>query len=46
MTIDSWFPTLIYNINLDKSVNNEILKDSAYILKNKDDDLKSEWRYI
>ena len=44
MTIDPWFPTLIYNIDLAESVNNEILKDSAYILKNKGDDLKSEWR--
>jgi len=44
MTIDSWFPTLIYNIDLTESVNNEILKDSAYILKNKGDELKSEWR--
>ena len=44
MTIDSWFPTLIYNINLEQSVNNEILKDSAYILKNKGVGLKSEWR--
>jgi len=44
MTIDLWFPTLIYNIDLAESVNNQILKDSAYILKNKGDDLKSEWR--
>jgi predicted TPR repeat methyltransferase len=44
MTVDPWFPTLIYNINLTESVNNEILKDSAYILKNKNDGLKNEWR--
>lgn len=44
MTIDAWFPTLIYHVNLSESVDNKILKDSAYILKNKVDILKSEWR--
>jgi len=43
MTIDAWFPTLVYYVNLN-SVDNNLLKDSAYILKNKNIGLKSEWR--
>jgi uncharacterized protein (TIGR02466 family) len=44
MTIDAWFPTLVYHLDLAESIDNTILKDSAYILKNKGIDLKSEWR--
>jgi uncharacterized protein (TIGR02466 family) len=44
MTIDAWFPTLVYYVNLNESVDNNILKDSAYILKNKGTGVNSEWR--
>jgi uncharacterized protein (TIGR02466 family) len=44
MTIDAWFPTLVYHTTLDKTIDNIMLKDSAYILKNKVEGLKSEWR--
>lgn len=44
MTVNAYFPTLIYHSNLADSIDNTILKKSAYILKNKVVGLKSEWR--